>query len=174
MAFLLELEWRIKCLPFNYIDATELYLLPFSFMLGFNYSACLWLTSVCSSVLTSCPKCALKVVMKVGSPCWPLLTSCWFLNTWLINIIWYFCLEKHLFALHSVFTHFWLLSLLFCSVLLHSLPYHNVLWCKESDALGRGLTSTDSGPHQHQLWYRSQDVSGKHTVLSYRYSKKGN
>lgn len=101
-------------------------------------------------------------------------SSCWFLKTWLIDIICYFCLEKHSFALHSVFTHFWLLSLSFYSVLLQSLLYHNVLWCKGSDAPGRGLTSTGSGPHEYQLWFRSQDVSGRHTVLSYRYSKEGN
>ena len=72
MAFLLALEWWIKCLASNYIDATKLYPLPFSFMLGFNYSVCPWLTSVFPNVLTCCPKCALKVV-KVGSPRWPLL-----------------------------------------------------------------------------------------------------
>lgn len=156
-------------MPQNYM----LFLSPSCWVL-ITMSVCDWLQSVPMS---------LRLVQnmhwkwcKLGHHvdlCW-FWSSCWFLKTWLINIIRYFCLEKHLFALHSVFTHFLLLSLSFYSVLLQSLPYHSMLWCKESDAPGRGLTSTDSGPHEYQLWYRSQDVSGRHTVLSYRYSKKGN
>lgn len=144
-------------------------------MLGYYYSVCPWLISVCPNVLNLFPKMCTEcgeswVTTLISIDSHP-HTGFW--GHGLINVIWCFCLEKHLLAPHAVFTHCWFLSLSFYSVLPQSLPHHNMLLCKKSDySRERVNVHREWTPGAPDLLQEARWLWKTQTVLSYGCSKK--